>query len=49
MCMALRGAGIATIHDPFAAPHRERGELFQVLSDWSTHGSPLQPSFSRAD
>jgi DNA-binding transcriptional LysR family regulator len=36
MRMALGGAGIAVIHDPFAAPYLERGELVQVLPDWST-------------
>ena len=36
MRMALAGAGIAIIHDPFALPRVERGELVHVLPDWST-------------
>ena len=57
MRMALGGAGIAMIHDPFAVPYLERGELVQVLSDWSTPpvaasavfpGRRLMPAHARA-
>ncbi|HXN75065.1 MAG TPA: substrate binding domain-containing protein, partial [Gemmatimonadaceae bacterium] len=57
MRMALGGAGIALIHDPFAVPYLERGELVQVLSDWSTPpvaasavfpGRRLMPTHARA-
>jgi len=57
MRMALAGAGIAMIHDPFAAPYLERGELVQVLPDWSTPpvaasavfpGRRLMPAHARA-
>ena len=57
MRMALGGAGIAMIHDPFAAPYLERGELVQVLPDWSTPpvaasavfpGRRLMPAHARA-
>ena len=57
MRMALGGAGIAMIHDQFAAPYLERGELVQVLPDWSTPpvtasavfaGRRLMPAHARA-
>jgi DNA-binding transcriptional LysR family regulator len=57
MRMALGGAGIAIIHDAFAAPYLERGELVQVLPDWSTPpvvasavfpGRRLMPAHTRA-
>ena len=57
MRMALGGAGIAMIHDPFAVPYLERGELVQVLPDWSTPpvaasavfpGRRLMPTHARA-
>ena len=57
MRMALGGAGIALIHDPFAVPYLERGELVQVLPDWSTPpvaasavfpGRRLMPAHARA-
>ena len=57
MRMALAGAGIAIIHDPFALPRVERGELVQVLPDWSTPpvsasavfpGRRLMPAHARA-
>jgi DNA-binding transcriptional LysR family regulator len=57
MRMALGGAGIAMIHDPFALPYLERGELVQVLPDWSTPpvaasavfpGRRLMPAHARA-
>ena len=57
MRMALGGAGIAMIHDSFAAPYLERGELVQVLPDWSTPpvaasavfpGRRLMPAHARA-
>jgi DNA-binding transcriptional LysR family regulator len=57
MRMALGGAGIAMIHDPFAAPYLERDELVQVLPDWSTPpvaasavfpGRRLMPAHARA-
>ena len=57
MRMALGGAGIAMIHDPFAVPYLERGELVQVLPDWSTPpvaasavfpGRRLMPAHARA-
>ena len=57
MRMALAGAGIAMIHDPFAVPYMERGELVQVLPDWSTPpviasavfpGRRLMPAHTRA-
>jgi len=57
MRMALGGAGIAMIHDPFAVPYLERGELIQVLPDWSTPpvtasavfpGRRLMPAHARA-
>jgi DNA-binding transcriptional LysR family regulator len=35
MRMALAGAGIAIIHDAFALPRVQRGELVHVLPDWS--------------
>lgn len=34
MRIALAGAGITVIHDHFALPYLERGELVQVLPDW---------------
>ena len=34
MRMAIGGAGIAGVHDHFAAGHVERGELVPVLPDW---------------
>jgi DNA-binding transcriptional LysR family regulator len=34
MRMALAGAGIALVNDPFASLYLERGELVQVLPDW---------------
>jgi DNA-binding transcriptional LysR family regulator len=55
--MALGGAGIAMIHDSFAAAYLERGELVQVLPDWSTPpvaasavfpGRRLMPAHARA-
>ena len=57
MRMALGGAGIAMIHDSFAVPYLERGELVQVLPDWSTPpvaasavfpGRRLMPAHARA-
>ena len=57
MRMALGGAGIAMIHDPFAAPYLERGELVQLLPDWGTPsvaasavfpGRRLMPAHARA-
>jgi DNA-binding transcriptional LysR family regulator len=36
MRMALAGAGIAVVHDYFALPYLQRGELVQVLPDWHT-------------
>jgi DNA-binding transcriptional LysR family regulator len=57
MRMALGGAGIAMIHDPFAVPYLERGELVQVLPDWSAPpvaasavfpGRRLMPAHARA-
>jgi DNA-binding transcriptional LysR family regulator len=57
MRMALGGAGIAMIHDPFAVPYLERGELVQVLPEWSTPpvvasavfpGRRLMPAHARA-
>jgi DNA-binding transcriptional LysR family regulator len=57
MRMALGGAGIAMIHDPFAVPYLERRELVQLLSDWSTPpvaasavfpGRRLMPAHTRA-
>jgi DNA-binding transcriptional LysR family regulator len=57
MRMALAGAGIAMIHDPFAVPYMERGELVQILPDWSTPpviasavfpGRRLMPAHTRA-
>jgi DNA-binding transcriptional LysR family regulator len=57
MRMALGGAGIAMIHDPFAASYVERGELVQVLPDWSAPpvaasavfpGRRLMPAHARA-
>ena len=57
MRMALGGAGIAMIHDAFAVPYLERGELVQVLPDWSTPpvaasavfpGRRLMPAHARA-
>ena len=57
MRMALAGAGIAMIHDPFAAPYLERGELVPILPDWSTPaatasavfpGRRLMPAHARA-
>jgi DNA-binding transcriptional LysR family regulator len=57
MRMALGGAGIAMIHDSFAAPYLERGELVQVLPDWSAPpviasavfpGRRLMPAHARA-
>src|SRR6266480_3356455 len=34
MRMALNGAGITVVNDPFALPYLECGELVQVLPDW---------------
>jgi len=57
MRMALAGAGIAMIHDPFAVRYLERGELVQVLPEWSTPpvlasavfpGRRLMPAHTRA-
>ena len=57
MRMALAGAGIAIIHDPFALPRVQRGELVHVLPDWSTPpvaasavfpGRRLMPAHARA-
>ena len=57
MRMALGGAGIAMIHDPFAVPYLERGELVHVLPDWSAPpvaasavfpGRRLMPAHARA-
>jgi len=57
MRMALAGVGIAMIHDPFAAPYLERGDLVQVLPDWNTPpvvasavfpGRRLMPAHTRA-
>jgi DNA-binding transcriptional LysR family regulator len=57
MRMALAGAGIAIIHDHFALPNAERGELVQVLPDWSAPpvtasavfpGRRLMPAHTRA-
>jgi DNA-binding transcriptional LysR family regulator len=57
MRMALGGAGIAMIHDPFAVPYLERGELVEVLPDWSAPavtasavfpGRRLMPAHARA-
>jgi DNA-binding transcriptional LysR family regulator len=57
MRMALTGAGIAMIHDLFAVPYMERGELVQILPDWSTPpvvasavfpGRRLMPAHTRA-
>jgi hypothetical protein len=36
MRMALAGADITIIHDPFALPRVERRELVHVLTEWST-------------
>ena len=57
MRMALAGAGIAMIHDPFAVRYLERGELVQILPEWSTPpvlasavfpGRRLMPAHTRA-
>ena len=57
MRMALAGAGIAIIDDPFALPRAQRGELIQVLPDWSAPpvvasavfpGRRLMPAHTRA-
>ena len=57
MRMAVAGAGIAIIHDPFALPRVQRGELIHVLPDWSTPpvaasavfpGRRLMPAHTRA-
>ena len=57
MRMALAGAGIAIIHEAFALPRVERGELVQVLPDWTTPpiaasavfpGRRLMPAHTRA-
>ena len=57
MRMALAGAGIVVIHDPFALPRVERGELVQILPEWSTPptiasavfpGRRLMPAHARA-
>ena len=57
MRMALSGAGIAMIHDLFAVPYMERGELVQILPEWSTPpvvasavfpGRRLMPAHTRA-
>jgi DNA-binding transcriptional LysR family regulator len=57
MRMALAGAGIAIIHDPFALPRVERGELVHILPEWSTPpviasavfpGRRLMPAHARA-
>ena len=57
MRMALAGAVIAIIHDAFALPYLRRGELVQVLPDWSAPsviasavfpGRRLMPAHTRA-
>jgi DNA-binding transcriptional LysR family regulator len=57
MRMAIAGAGIAIVHDPFALPRVERGELVHVLPEWSTPptiasavfpGRRLMPAHARA-
>ena len=57
MRMALAGAGIAIINDPFALPRVQRGELIHVLPDWNTPpdvasavfpGRRLMPAHTRA-
>ena len=57
MRMAVAGAGITIIHDPFALPRVERGELVHVLPEWSTPptiasavfpGRRLMPAHARA-
>lgn len=45
MRMAIGGAGIAMIHDPFAAKHVERGELVPVLPDWRSPPLPVWAVF----
>ena len=39
MRLALRGAGITLVHDHFALPYVERGELAPVLPEW--HFAPV--------
>ena len=34
MRMALRGAGITLVHDPFALQYVQRNDLVPVLPDW---------------
>jgi len=57
MHLAVAGAGIAVIHDYFALPSLQRGELVQVLPDWHTPpvtawavfpGRRLMPARTRA-
>lgn len=57
MRMALQGAGITVIHDHFALPYLERGELVQILPDWRSPpvaawavfpGRRLMPARTRA-
>jgi DNA-binding transcriptional LysR family regulator len=57
MRMALAGAGIAVVSDACALPYLERGELVQVLPDWTTPpvtawavfpGRRLMPAHTRA-
>lgn len=57
MRMAAAGAGIALVHDPFAAPWVARGDLVVVLPDWKAPpvdvwavfpGRHLMPSRTRA-
>ena len=45
MRMAIGGAGIAMIHDPFATRHVERGELVPVLSEWRSPPVPVWAVF----
>jgi DNA-binding transcriptional LysR family regulator len=55
--MALGGAGITVVNDPHVVPYLQRGELVQVLPEWSTPpvtvwavfpGRRLMPAHTRA-
>jgi DNA-binding transcriptional LysR family regulator len=57
MRLALDGLGIAAVTDPFALPYLRRGELVQVLPQWTTPpvsawavfpGRRLMPAHTRA-
>lgn len=57
MQLAVAGAGIAVVHDYFALPYLQRGQLVQVLADWRTPtvtvwavfpGRRLMPARTRA-